>query len=130
MLIRTIQMRAPSKRWLAIASILVISLASLAWSFNRLRLGAGDSEGAPASLDQKAVIQTESVNTDSARLAEAKWIDSDNDGLPDVAELRTFQDRANDTASPLPESSPATSARRDSIASSTEAKEWSSAASC
>ena len=88
-------MRAPSKRWLAIASILAISLASLAWSFNRMRLRAGGFERAPASLEQKAVIQTESVNTDSARLAEAKWIDSDNDGIPDVAELGTFQDRDN-----------------------------------
>jgi uncharacterized protein YfaT (DUF1175 family) len=28
-------------------------------------------------------------------VTEAKWIDSDNDGIPDVAELHTFQDRDN-----------------------------------
>jgi uncharacterized protein len=91
-------MRAPSKRWLAITSILVISLASLAWSFNRLRLRAGAVEGAPALSAKTAGGRRQEAETRTdpgAVVAEAKWIDSDNDGIPDVAELRTFQDRDN-----------------------------------
>jgi len=101
-------MRAPSKRWAAMASGLVISFALLAWGFDRLVLHtgdrlvlrAGDFKGAPASVsgktrdrEQGAGIQTELVSSDSTRPVETKWSDSDNDGIPDVAELRTFQDR-------------------------------------
>ena len=92
------QMRAPSKRWLAVAGVLVISLATLAWSFSRSgrRAGnfAGNSEGVPASEKQK-VIGSRQMTEAGVTSSEATLVDSDNDGIPDVAELRTFQDRDN-----------------------------------
>ena len=91
------QMRAPSKRWLALASILTIAFATLAWSFGRARLRAANLEGAPASGKQKAVGSRQTAAngfaSSSESTSEATLIDSDNDGIPDVAELRTFQDR-------------------------------------
>jgi hypothetical protein len=51
-MLEPLQMRAPSKRWLALASILFVSTVSLAWSFTRLRRPV-KFEGAPA-LEQKA----------------------------------------------------------------------------
>jgi len=93
------QMRAPSKRLVTMASILLILLAALAWSFRGLLPRARGFEGAPASIKQKAggrKQEAESAVASSASTstsAEAKLIDSDNDGIPDVAELRTFQDR-------------------------------------
>ena len=98
MLIPTLQMRAPSKRWLALTSVLVISLATLAWSFSRLLPRANALEGAPALSKNKelGVRGQESAGISSAsekRSSEATLIDSDNDGIPDVEELRTYQDR-------------------------------------
>ena len=100
MLIPTFQMRAPSKRWIVVAGVLVTSLVSIAWSFDRFLLHARSFVGAPASVSEKAdntrqtaVLRTNSNNPDSARSPEASLIDSDNDGIPDTAELRSFQDR-------------------------------------
>ena len=100
MLIPTFQMRAPSKRWIVVAGVLVTSLVSIAWSLDRFVLHARGFVGAPASVSEKAdntrqtaVLRTNSNNPDSARSPEASLIDSDNDGIPDTAELRTFQDR-------------------------------------
>ena len=91
MLVPTFQMRAPSKRWIATASVLLISLAGLAWSFTRLLPRVRSFEGAPALTPEKADnISKAKVGTAPTA---AKLIDSDNDGIPDVAELRTFQDR-------------------------------------
>jgi uncharacterized protein len=93
------QMRAPSKRLVTMASILLLLLAALAWSFRGLLPRARGFEGAPASIKQKAggrKQEAESAVASSASTstsAEAKLIDSDNDGIPDVAELRSFQDR-------------------------------------
>ena len=89
-----LQMRAPSKRWLALASIIVISTASLAWSFTRLRR-TGKIEGAPASESQKAEGKKQKAKfaSSSDRVSKAELVDSDNDGIPDVIELRTYQDR-------------------------------------
>ena len=93
------QMRAPSKRLVMMASILLVLLAALAWSFRGLLPRARGFEGAPASIKQKAggrKQEAESAAASSALTstsAEAKLIDSDSDGIPDVAELRTFQDR-------------------------------------
>lgn len=96
-MLEPLQMRAPSKRWLALASVLFISTASLAWSFTRLRRPVKVG-GAPAS-DQRAVgskpkadksYRVESIQPGAAT---APLSDSDNDGIPDVAELRTYQDR-------------------------------------
>src|SRR5437899_3110067 len=100
MLIPTFQMRAPSKRWIVVAGVLVTSLVSIAWSLDRFVRHAGGFGGAPAYMGgtadgrrQAAVARTNSISPDSARSSEASLIDSDNDGIPDAAELRTFQDR-------------------------------------
>jgi len=88
MLVSAFQMRAPSKRRSALAGVLIISLAALGWTLNRIR--SHDLEGAHASEKQKANNNLSS--TDPAG-ANAKLVDSDNDGIPDAIELRTFQDR-------------------------------------
>jgi len=87
-----LQMRAPSKRWLALASVIFVSTASLAWSFTRLR--TKKSEGAPALTRRSEVRSQKSESTSpSTGVSRSELIDSDNDGIPDVAELRTYQDR-------------------------------------
>jgi uncharacterized protein YfaT (DUF1175 family) len=91
------QMRAPSKRSVTTASILLILLAAVAWSFSRLLPRARGFEGAPASTSEQAEgrKQKAAINPVTAGSSEAKLIDSDNDGIPDTAELRTFQNRDN-----------------------------------
>jgi uncharacterized protein YfaT (DUF1175 family) len=86
-------MRAPSKRWLALAGVIFVSTASLAWSYTRLRR-TGDVGGAPA-LKQKSEVrgQRSEFVSSSTAVSRTELIDSDNDGLPDVVELRTYQDR-------------------------------------
>jgi len=89
-------MRAPSKRFVVIASILVTLLAALVWSFTLMLPRVRGFEGAPASAGQKAVgsRQTAEIKTAGAEpAATTQLVDSDNDGVPDVAELRAFQDR-------------------------------------
>jgi uncharacterized protein YfaT (DUF1175 family) len=78
---------------LALASIIIVSTASLAWSFTRLRR-TERIEGAPA-LNQKAEgrRQKAEFTSSSDRVSKAELVDSDNDGIPDVIELRTYQDR-------------------------------------
>jgi uncharacterized protein len=100
MLIPTLQMRAPSKRWIVAAGVLVTSVVSIAWSFDRFVLHARGFGRAPASSieradgrRQTAVLKPNSINSDSVRSSAAPLVDSDNDGIPDTAELRTFQDR-------------------------------------
>jgi uncharacterized protein YfaT (DUF1175 family) len=87
-------MRAPSKRWLALAGIIIVSTASLAWSFTRLRR-TGKIEGAPASIKQRSGVRGQRSETASSsdRVSKAELVDADNDGIPDVIELRTYQDR-------------------------------------
>lgn len=93
------QMRAPSKRSVVIASILVTLLAGLVWSFGLLLPRVRGFAGAPASIRQtaggrKQEAESAAANpTATSTSGEAKLIDSDNDGVPDVAELSTFQDR-------------------------------------
>jgi len=95
-MLEPLQMRAPSKRWLALAGIVFVSTASLAWSFTRLRR-TEKIEGAPALTTQKpAGIKQPAGNffaktSDSS--SKAQLIDSDNDGIPDAIELHTYQDR-------------------------------------
>lgn len=86
MLNPTLQMRARAKRWLAVTSILVISLVTLAWSFSRMLPRTGNAARARASSAEK-------IESKTAAPAEATLIDSDNDGIPDAVELRTFKDR-------------------------------------
>ena len=96
------QMRAPSKRSVTTASILLILLAALGWSFSRLLPRARGFEGVPASKSEQAEGRTKKaakeniqIDPDTVSTATAKLIDSDNDGIPDDLELRTFQDRDN-----------------------------------
>ena len=92
-MLEPLQMRAPSKRWLALAGIIFVSTASLAWSFTRLRRPE-KIEGAPA-LRQRSEVKGQGAenNFSGGRIAATSLIDSDNDGIPDVEELRTYQDR-------------------------------------
>ena len=92
-MLEPLQMRAPSKRWLALASIIFVSTATLAWGFTRLR--RPKFEGAPASFTKKSEVrgQRPAFASSSSPSSRAELIDSDNDGIPDVAELRTYQDR-------------------------------------
>jgi len=77
------QMHAPLKRWLAFAGILLASITALAWSFQRRHHIA---ETAPFK-------RTVSPESNSPSGNKTPLLDSDNDGIPDVVELRTFQDR-------------------------------------
>ena len=92
-MLEPLQMRAPSKRWLALVSIIFVSTASLAWSYTRLRR-TGKLEGAPALTQRSQVSSQKSGSTSpSTAVSRSALIDSDNDGIPDVEELRTYQDR-------------------------------------
>ena len=95
------QMRAPSKRSTTTASILIVSLAALGWSVNRLLPRARGFEGVPAEAEgrrQKAGGSKQNRSPSGSEtnqwfLSDRKLIDSDNDGIPDAVELHTFQDR-------------------------------------
>ncbi len=91
------QMRAPSKRSVTTVSILLVLLATLAWGFSRLLPRARGFEGVPALAKQKAggSKQEAEINPMTPASSAATLIDSDNDGIPDAAELHTFQDRDN-----------------------------------
>src|SRR5690242_16315556 len=93
-MLEPLQMRAPSKRWLALAGVIFVSTASLAWSYTRLR-HTGKVGGAPALAKQKseARSQRSEFASSSISVSKAELLDSDNDGIPDVVELRTYQDR-------------------------------------
>src|SRR5262245_28327692 len=103
-MLEPLQMRAPSKRWLALASILFVSTATLAWTFTRLRRPA-DVEGAPAfkqkaagsrqkaDLKDRTSVRDQPISPTCPSCPVAPLVDSDNDGIPDIEELRTYQDR-------------------------------------
>jgi uncharacterized protein YfaT (DUF1175 family) len=82
------QMRAPSKRSVMTASILLVLLLAVAWTFSRVLPRARGFEGAPASIGRES-----GGNRPANPATETRLIDSDNDGIPDTAELRTFQNR-------------------------------------
>ena len=81
-------MRAPSKRWLAFAGIVFLSTTALAWSFKHLHHTEHIEEASTST--KTASLGRESNSPPSNR---AELIDSDNDGIPDLLELRSFQDR-------------------------------------
>ena len=93
-MLEPLQMRAPSKRWLALAGVIFVSTASLAWSYTRLRR-TENVEGAPASRKQGPGVrgQGSAFASSSTSSSKGELIDSDNDGIPDLVELRTYQDR-------------------------------------
>jgi uncharacterized protein YfaT (DUF1175 family) len=78
-------MRGPLNRWLALAGVVIASTTAFAWSFSRLH---HTDKVAPVSAPSKKEPGiASSANTRTG------LIDSDNDGIPDVLELRSFQDR-------------------------------------
>jgi uncharacterized protein YfaT (DUF1175 family) len=95
-------MRAPSKRSVAVVSVLLGLLAALTWGFTRLPAHPGGSAGARGPLSEQTAAGEPKTAKDGGGIkpanaagSEATLIDSDNDGIPDVAELHTFQDRDN-----------------------------------
>jgi len=76
-------MRAPSKRLITSATLVVLLLAIVAWNFNRTKQV---SEARPLE-------RTSSVPERAAETSTSKSADSDNDGIPDFAELRSYEDR-------------------------------------
>lgn len=72
-------MRAPLKRWLALAGVVIVSTTALAWSLSRTH-HSKKIEAASATAKPSSNNRTELT-------------DSDNDGIPDLIELRSFQDR-------------------------------------
>jgi len=93
-MLEPLQMRAPSKRWLALAGVIFVSTASLAWGYTRLRR-TPDVGGAPASKRQGSGVRSQASGSfsSSTTVSRTELLDSDNDGIPDVVELRTYQDR-------------------------------------
>ena len=100
------QMRAPSRRSTTMASILIVSLAAVGWSVNRLLPRARGFEGVPAAAGSRrqeaggtkqntSPSSSSTSETNQSFLSDHKLIDSDNDGIPDAVELHTFQDRDN-----------------------------------
>src|SRR5260221_2401762 len=89
------QMLTPSKRFITMASALLTLLVALAWGVSRLLPRARSFEGVHASIQQKADGSrpaAESRASDSS-LRVGTLSDSDNDGIPDAAELHTVRDR-------------------------------------
>jgi len=87
-----LKMRAPLKRWLALAGVVIASTSALAWRLSTNR-HSETSERASASSKPRAGDVDLAQPANSTNRTEL--IDSDNDGIPDVIELRTFQDRDN-----------------------------------
>jgi uncharacterized protein YfaT (DUF1175 family) len=84
--------RAPLKRWLALAGVIIGSTTVLAWSLSHPH-HTDQIETASAALKQRTGDMSLGQPADSPASNRTELIDSDNDGIPDVLELRTFQDR-------------------------------------
>jgi uncharacterized protein YfaT (DUF1175 family) len=78
-------MRAPLKRWLALAGVVVVSTSALAWTFSHFHH--------TEKTEDRSVRLNRAVNPGTESSNRTELIDSDNDGIPDAMELRTFQDR-------------------------------------
>ncbi len=96
------QMRAPSKRSVTTASIVLVLFAGLTWGFTRLLAHPGGLAGARETVTEQVAAGKTKTTKDAAGIKpanaaafEATLVDSDNDGIPDAAELHTFQDRDN-----------------------------------
>jgi uncharacterized protein YfaT (DUF1175 family) len=96
------QMHAPSTRSVTTVSILLVLLAVLAWGFTRLLAHARGSAATPSAVSEQTAGRKQreakkdgAIKPANATASEATLIDSDNDGIPDAAELHTFQDRDN-----------------------------------
>ena len=87
------QLRASSRRSVMTASVLVILLATFIWIFSKssdTRPSAGAQASLPADHRHLAGSSSDSFSRSTANTETA---DSDNDGIPDFAELRSFEDR-------------------------------------
>src|SRR5947207_4598272 len=95
------QMHAPSKRTVIAASIVLVLLAVSAWGFTRLLADSRGSTGAPGAASEQTARRKQREAKEAGGIrptntaSEAVLVDSDNDGIPDAAELHTFQDRDN-----------------------------------
>ena len=85
-------MRAPLKRWLALVGVVIVSTTALAWSLSRPHQSK-KTEAASATSKPRAVDASVGQPSNSSSSSRAELIDSDNDGIPDVIELHSFQDR-------------------------------------
>ena len=81
--------RAPWKHWLALTAVVIASTSALALSFSGLHHTKKIGAAAPSSKQTSRAMDRTTLP--SSNLTEL--IDSDNDGIPDVIELRTYQDR-------------------------------------
>ena len=81
-------MRAPLKRWLAVAGVIIASTTALAWSVSRFHYTKKSEELSAAPKLRSAVASSDSPARNTSEL-----VDSDNDGIPDLIELHSFQDR-------------------------------------
>lgn len=83
---------APLKRWLALAGVVIASTTAIAWTLSRShhqeKIAATSTTWKPRAADASA---GQPANAPASNGTEV--IDSDNDGIPDVLELRSFQDR-------------------------------------
>ena len=80
------QLRSFPKRTMLTASVVIVVLASFVWIFSRSK---------PVSetrLSGRVPLAADIAKDNSATTLA---VDSDNDGIPDFAELRTFEDREN-----------------------------------
>jgi len=84
------QMRAHLKRWLALAGVVVASTTAVAWRLSRPHHSKNIAAATVTSKPPTADVRPESNSPSSNR---TELIDSDNDGIPDAIELRSFQDR-------------------------------------
>lgn len=95
MLMHTPQSRVRSKRWIVAASVLVVLLASIAWGFDRLVLRPSFERTLPLRTEKTEGRKQKAESDRESSVAETNSVDSDNDGIPDFAELRTYEDREN-----------------------------------
>src|SRR5689334_20528662 len=85
-----LKMRAPWKRWLALAGVVIASTTALAWRLSTNRHSETSERPSATSKPRAGEVAQPANSTNRTEL-----IDSDNDGIPDVIELRSFQDRDN-----------------------------------
>ncbi len=83
-------MRAPLKRWLALAAVVIASTTALAWGFTSVHKNK-KIEGPSHSLKPEPPVASLESNSPGNNRPELN--DSDNDGIPDLIELRSFRDR-------------------------------------
>ena len=82
------EMRAPLKRWLAVAGVIIASTTALAWSVSHFHSTRNSEELSAPLKPPSRVVSSDSPARNTSELA-----DSDNDGIPDLIELHSFQDR-------------------------------------